>query len=66
MDEWLRGAWRPLLDAACADNSGSLVSSNALTAYRDYFDRGRPVGDRLFTLMFLKLWERHYRITDVI
>ena len=66
IDEWMRGPWRPLLDHACESAEGGMVSAAALRSYRGLLNRGRPVGDRLFSLMFLRLWEQHYRVTDVV
>ena len=66
VDDWMRGAWRPLLDDAIAMNETSIVSTEALRAYSALSAKGRSVGHRLFTLLFLRMWERAYRITDVV
>jgi len=42
------------------------VSTPALVRYRALLDAGRPVGDQLFALLVLRLWEREYRITDLV
>jgi asparagine synthase (glutamine-hydrolysing) len=65
IDNWLRGAWRPLLDEAIRGSSGALVSRTALKSYQALLDQGRTVGNRVFSLLFLQLWEHHYGITDV-
>jgi len=66
VDEWMRGPWRSLLQDAEQNDAGSIVSSDALRSYRAMLENGRPVGGRLFTLLLLRLWQRQYRITDVV
>jgi asparagine synthase (glutamine-hydrolysing) len=64
IDHWMRTEWSSILDEAVAEES-VLVSSRALRHYIGLLRRGRPVGERLFALVFLRLWERAYGITDV-
>lgn len=66
VDDWMRGPWRSLLDSASEARPQSLVNSGALARYRTLLDAGRPVGDRLFALVFLRLWETAYAISDVV
>ena len=66
VSDWMRGPWRPLLDALTTPDATSLVSTPALVRYRALLDAGRPVGDQLFALLVLRLWEREYRITDLV
>jgi asparagine synthase (glutamine-hydrolysing) len=66
VDDWMRGPWRSLLDSAGGARPHSLVNSGALVRYRTLLDAGRPVGDRLFALVFLRLWETEYAISDVV
>ena len=66
VDDWMRKAWRPLLDITSEARKESLVSSEAINRYRTLLDAGRPVGDRLFSLLFLRLWEAEYRVSDVV
>lgn len=66
VDDWMRGPWRSLLDSASEARPQSIVNSGALVRYRTLLDAGRPVGDRLFALVFLRLWETEYAISDVV
>jgi len=65
IDSWMRGEWKPLVDDIAADTGSSIVDTKAMRDYLDLLSRGRSVGGRLFSLTVLKLWERHYSITDV-
>lgn len=66
VDDWMRGPWRSLLDSASEARSQSLINSGALVRYRTLLEAGRPVGDRLFALVFLRLWETEYAISDAV
>lgn len=62
VDEWFRGPWKGILDDA-AGSSSALVSSIAIIDYRKQLEDGLSVGERLFTMVILKLWEEHYQIS---
>lgn len=64
VDSWFRNEWSDLLKME-SEKQSLLVRSDAIGHYRNLLGVGRPVGDRLFALMVLRLWETHYRITDV-
>jgi asparagine synthase (glutamine-hydrolysing) len=66
VDTWMRGPWKAIIAELIDDQSQSLVSSDALARYNHLLLNGRSVGGRLYALMFLRLWERHYNITDVV
>jgi asparagine synthase (glutamine-hydrolysing) len=66
VDAWMRGPWNRLLIDVTADSRTSLVSGSALTAYSSMLRNGHAVGERLFSLLVLRLWERHYQISDII
>jgi len=66
VDEWMRGAWQPLMREISADERESIVLSSAVRGYLDLLDKGRPVGAQLFSLTVLRLWEKRYGVTDVI
>jgi asparagine synthase (glutamine-hydrolysing) len=64
VDAWFRGEWNGLLrDETHFDSV--LVSNAALQRYSRALNEGRMVGDRLFALILLRLWERSYSISDV-
>jgi asparagine synthase (glutamine-hydrolysing) len=64
-DKWMRGPWKTMLDEAAERRGPSIVSSAAIRRYRDLLVNRRPVGDRLYALLFLRLWEEHYEVTDM-
>lgn len=66
VDSWMRSTWRPILDHVSLKRPFSLIDETTLAKYRSLLLRGRPVGDRLFAMVFLRLWEEHFRISDVI
>lgn len=62
LDVWIKGAWRPLLQEL-AGRKSSLLHVNPL---RDLLPKvgTRPViGEQVFAIMMLLLWEAQYRIT---
>ena len=65
MDAWMRGAWAPLLNDR-ASAQGMLVSSSALGSLTTRLQNGEALGERLFSMLFLRLWEKEYRIQDVV
>ncbi len=65
MDAWMRGAWAPLLNDR-ATSQGMLVSSSALSSLTARLQNGEALGERLFSMLFLRLWEKEYRIQDVV
>ncbi|MFN5600336.1 MAG: asparagine synthase (glutamine-hydrolyzing) [Gemmatimonas sp.] len=65
LEAWMHGAWRSLVDETCGDSRDGLVDQRALLAYQKLLKEGKPVGERMFTLLFLRLWERHYGISQV-
>lgn len=65
MEAWARGAWAPLIDAAVAAPS-LLLHREALEGLQQRIRSGESVGDRLFSLLFLALWEREHRVTDCV
>lgn len=66
VDDWMRGAWKPLLDAVLVPRAESLISDSALQDYRKLLFADKAVGDRLFSLVLLRLWEMRYNIGDVL
>ena len=65
VDDWMRSAWQPLLDQAEC-RVGSLIKPSAFTAYRAHLQQGSAVGERLFALLFLSLWQQEYQMTDIV
>ena len=65
LDAWMRGAWMPLLQEA-KHNSASLVRADAIERYEKTLVGGQTVGERLFSLLTLQLWQSTYRVTDVV
>lgn len=66
IDAWLQNEWKSVIDDALQGESPMLVDASAVARYRGLLSQGKAVGNRLFTLAFLLLWEREYRPTDVI
>jgi asparagine synthase (glutamine-hydrolysing) len=66
MESWLRNDWRPVIDDALAGSAPMLVEPRAVERYRRLLDQGKPVGERLFSLVFLLMWERTFAPTDVV
>ncbi len=64
VDDWMRGAWRELLDDV-QGQSRSIISTDAIVKYRLELDQRQAAGPRLFALVALRVWERVYRVTDV-
>ena len=62
---WARTAWAPLIDGALEAPS-QLVAPEALRQLQRRLRAGEDVGDRLFSLLFLALWEREYRVSDLV
>lgn len=65
MESWLGGAWAPLLDAAARRRS-LLLDAAVLPGLQQRLSRGEALGDRLFSLLFLSLWEQEHGVTDVV
>ena len=66
VDQWMRGPWQPLMREIASDKSASIVEGNAIRDYLTLLAKGRPVGAQLFSLTILRLWEKQYRVTDVV
>jgi asparagine synthase (glutamine-hydrolysing) len=64
--DWLRGPWRPLLDAAVHDGRSTLIDRAALQGWQQRLDHGQDVGDALFACLVLQRWEQTYQITDIV
>lgn len=65
IDSWMKGAWHPLLVDAKSWN-GLLVKGEALSRYTSKLKAGQPVGERLYALLFLTMWEHEFQITDIV
>lgn len=65
VDGWMRGPWKGLLAEACECREQSIVDTDAIRRYRKLLEQGHPVGERLFALITLRLWERCYGLTDL-
>jgi asparagine synthase (glutamine-hydrolysing) len=65
MDSWMKNEWRGQLDTAQAQPHG-LISLAAFKTYRDRLDAGLPIGERLYSLLFIQLWSEHYAVSDVV
>ncbi|MBX9856516.1 MAG: asparagine synthase (glutamine-hydrolyzing) [Gemmatimonadaceae bacterium] len=66
LDAWMRTAWKPLVEQACARPSTPLVDSAALRRYRDLLIQGRHVGTQLFALLSLRMWEEEFKISEIL
>ncbi|BAH37599.1 MAG TPA: asparagine synthase (glutamine-hydrolyzing) [Gemmatimonas aurantiaca] len=66
VESWMRGAWQPLLESAASGSSAGLIAPEAFLSLQRLLTEGRAVGDRLYSLLFLRLWEQHYGISDVV
>jgi asparagine synthase (glutamine-hydrolysing) len=64
VDDWFRGTWNELLQAE-EEHESILVDREAIRSYGRQLTDGRSVGDRLFSLIILRLWERAYSISDI-
>ena len=56
----------PRRPATEATAQGLLVSSSALGSLTTRLQNGEALGERLFSMLFLRLWEKEYRIQDVV
>lgn len=65
MEAWFTGEWAPLLDAA-ATRPSLLLAPKVLPGLQQRLARGEPLGDRLFSLLFLSLWEQRFGVTNVV
>lgn len=65
MDSWMQHEWRGQLDAAQSQPQG-LISSSAFKLYRNRLNAGLPIGERLYSLLFIQLWSERYAVTDVV
>jgi asparagine synthase (glutamine-hydrolysing) len=65
VDVWARNAWTPLIESARAAG-GMLVSTAVLSDWQRRVTTGESAGDRLFSLLFLALWEREHGVTDMV
>jgi len=62
LNDWLRGAWRPLIDAALDDLPAEWVSRREVAAVQSGFQAGLASSQRVFALAILSLWRREYGI----
>ncbi|MBL0169342.1 MAG: asparagine synthase (glutamine-hydrolyzing) [Gemmatimonadaceae bacterium] len=65
VDRWMRGPWRPMLEAAAAETD-SPFRPGVIRGLSDRLQRGSPMGERLFSLLLLQLWQRAYRVHDIV
>ncbi|WP_310571331.1 asparagine synthase (glutamine-hydrolyzing) [Gemmatimonas sp.] len=65
MDSWMKHEWRDQLDGAQAQTHG-LISPAAFKTYRGRLDAGLPIGERLYSLLFIQLWSERFAVTDVV
>ncbi|QJR36226.1 asparagine synthase (glutamine-hydrolyzing) [Gemmatimonas groenlandica] len=65
IDAWMKHEWRDQLDGAQAQAQG-LISPKAFETYRGRLDAGLPIGERLYSLLFIQLWSERFAVTDVI
>ncbi|MBY0490103.1 MAG: asparagine synthase (glutamine-hydrolyzing) [Gemmatimonadaceae bacterium] len=66
MNSWLQNEWASVVDDAMSGPKPMLVKPESVRRYRRLLQQGKPVGDRLFALAFLLMWERTYHPTDVV
>jgi asparagine synthase (glutamine-hydrolysing) len=64
VDDWFRGTWNALLHSE-EQHESILVDRAAIRSYGRQLTQGRSVGDRLFSLIILRLWERAYSISNI-
>jgi asparagine synthase (glutamine-hydrolysing) len=64
VDSWFRKEWSELLQSE-SNKDSSLIRQDALSSYRQRLLDGQSVGDRLYSLIVLRMWEEHYGITDI-
>jgi asparagine synthase (glutamine-hydrolysing) len=63
--DWLRQTWRGTVSEVVADRDQSIISNGEIRRLQKLLDQGKPVQDRLFSLVVLRMWERTYQVTDV-
>lgn len=65
IDAWMKHEWRDQLDGAQALVHG-LISPEAFKTYRGRLAAGLPIGERLYSLLFIQLWSERFAVTDVV